>query len=1131
MRFVRRLFRLAAIALVLLATVAGAAAWYVREHADELLLTQVRAAVERSLPGVDVAVGSARFDWHDRFTLGDLAITDDAGGPVLIAPEVVVEIDRDRLLGTREFTIRRVTLVGPEVELARAVDGTWRIESLLARLPSGGGKPPEIAVTDGTLALVLERPGADPVRVGLADITLAVRPDGDRGLKLAASTAVEAGPRIEAEGAIDLARWTWSVRGRAEGVDTSGPLVSLVTAYDPAASRRFVALAAGVTGAAPSRPIRTVSLEDDSFGGEPAAQAKPPLGVSLEADVDFAVSLPDPAGEILFDVTGDARAGRIEHAALPLPLEGVAGRVRVTNDGLTVSDLVGNHGDARLAVDGAMSFRSASAPEIVPASSEEAGPAARPDRFDVTLREVALTPEVIALLPGGTGEVTRGLDPTGVVDVALRVSPREATGGWDLEAFRLVTTGATLRPRPFPLPVTDVSGEIKLVDRDRLEVTAKGLADGYPIDCVGTVIRRGDGPGEVESAVRVTAAAATLTPAAVAACPPTARQIFRTLGLSAAGAIEVAFYRPPVSMAPLQWTLTTDVTDAVVRHEAFPYELRDVTGRVTFDAVSGDWNFEDLRGRHGEVVVTGGGLCRGGDGHALEIRLDVADAPLDRDLFAACTDELKAAWRHLRPTGTISGPVDIAWRTGEPTAIALPALSWTGGTLNSVGFPYLIERIDAGLAYADGVVTIDRFAGRHGETTIAGTGRCVVGAGEEWEFRIGRLDVDGLRADADLRRAVGPALREFLIAANPRGPLAVDGAIALRGRPDTPAVAAAWDLATRFRGADWTVGLEATDTAGVVRCRGTFDGTDARFDGLIDLDHATILEQRAVNVTGPFRYRSGKLVVGSPRVFGLAAGGTAGIPPAERLTGELIGGAWTVDALVEPAAAGKRYALRSTLAGGRLQDYTSLTGVDTLRGVVNGWIDLRGAVPAVTVAGGPAATIDGRGQLEISPAALWELPVLVETLKVLNLRPADRTAFHFAFADFRIDDDGFKFDTIDLVGDAISMRGRGVAGWDETLDLFLYSFAPQQRFTVPVIGQLWNRATAGWVGVEVRGTVTNPTQRVIGAPVLNDAVRGFLDSFDPTRREPPTLDLEGLRFAAPAEANRRGGRGWSGGVK
>ncbi|MEM1060941.1 MAG: hypothetical protein AAGJ97_01300, partial [Planctomycetota bacterium] len=987
-------------------------------------------------------------------------------------------------------------------------------------------------VTDGTLNLVIERFAAGPVEVELRDADLTVRPDDAGRLLLRASTDVAGQSSLEMTGVIDLERWTWRLKGRATGVDTSGPLVDLATAYSPDVSRQLAAW----SYADGRGPIRTASLEDAaSTAAEPPFTPESlPLALAIEADVDFDVALPDPAGDIRFRVVGDARAGRVEHPRLPFPLDDVAGRISVTNAGLRIENLVGRHDGATFDVAGELAFP-ADAGRVVPASSSpgQAGAAdAFANRFTARLDDVELTPEVLAVLPGGVGQVMRSLDPQGRVDVTLAAEPRAGSGAWDLSELHVKAVDAAVRPKPFPLAVTGVTGEVRLVEADRIGVSLSGVADGYPVDCVGTIIRRGDGPGQVEAAIRLTAAEAALTPAVAAACPPQARDVFRMLGLAAEGAVEVGLYRAPVSMAPLQWTLATEVSDGSVRHESFPYDVRGVTGRVTYDAVRGRWNFEGLRGRHGDVAVSADGNCvRTPDGYSLDVDLDVENCPLDRDLFAAISDELRAAWRHLRPTGVLGGPVDLTWRTGEYTEIALPDLRWTGGTLNSVGFPYFMERIDADLAYKNGTVTVTRFDGRHGPTTVGGRGRVVVADDGGWDFRIDRLDVDELRVDDDLKRAVSPTLREFFEAANPRGPLTLDGAIALRGRADTANVAAAWDLETRFGGADWTFGVDVSDTAGVVRCRGTFDGVDSRFDGLIDLDHATVLEQRAVDIRGPFRYRGGKLVVGSPRVFGLVPGGTADIPAADRLSGELIGGAWTVDVLVEPTAGGSAYAVRSTLSGGRLRDYTSLAGVDTLRGVVNGWVDVRGTVPFATPIGTDppvSATIGGRGQVEVSPAALYELPVLVETFKVLNFRPPDRTAFHFAFADFRINDSGFVFDTIDLVGDAISMRGRGTAGWDETLDLFLYSFAPQQRFTVPVIGQLWNRATAGWVGVEVTGTINEPAQRVVGAPMLNDAVRGFLNTFDPNRREPPVLNLESLPVPTVPQSARRGGRGWSG---
>ena len=158
----------------------------------------------------------------------------------------------------------------------------------------------------------------------------------------------------------------------------------------------------------------------------------------------------------------------------------------------------------------------------------------------------------------------------------------------------------------------------------------------------------------------------------------------------------------------------------------------------------------------------------------------------------------------------------------------------------------------------------------------------------------------------------------------------------------------------------------------------------------------------------------------------------------------------------------------------------------------------------------------GRGQMRSNPAALYELPVIVQLANLIG--PPDKTAFRYALLDFNIANSQFLFNSIDLVGDAFSMRGRGTARFDGRLNLDFYSMLPRSGLRIPFVSAIVGEATKGWVGVKIRGTTSAPAAKVVPAPQLDEALKRFLGAFG-TR--PPT-NVPRLIIPSSAPPQRRG---------
>jgi hypothetical protein len=116
--------------------------------------------------------------------------------------------------------------------------------------------------------------------------------------------------------------------------------------------------------------------------------------------------------------------------------------------------------------------------------------------------------------------------------------------------------------------------------------------------------------------------------------------------------------------------------------------------------------------------------------------------------------------------------------------------------------------------------------------------------------------------------------------------------------------------------------------------------------------------------------------------------------------------------------------------------------------------------------------------------------------RALRLDSPDRTAFERADLVFNIGNSRFNFETIDLVGNAISLKGRGYVRFDGAMQLDFYSMLARSEIRFPIVHEIAKKLSRGWVGVKVTGNIGTPQTTIIPVPEFDDAVKQFLGTFD-----------------------------------
>jgi len=244
-------------------------------------------------------------------------------------------------------------------------------------------------------------------------------------------------------------------------------------------------------------------------------------------------------------------------------------------------------------------------------------------------------------------------------------------------------------------------------------------------------------------------------------------------------------------------------------------------------------------------------------------------------------------------------------------------------------------------------------------------------------------------------------------------------------------------------------------------------------------------------VQGPFTIQPGLILLGSPREPQQGAGGHIS---ARCYDGTISGDAWIKrDKPVQvPPTAGEgsatapwKFSLRANVAQvnlGRLAREAAV-GRQHLSGRADGILILNGSSQG-------ARDLQGRGNLQLRDANIYELPVMLSLLKVLSLKEPDLTAFTTSDVEFVIHGDHGQiyFPRIDLNGDALSLAGRGSMGFDKQLAL---AFKPQlgnSRAKIPILGDFLRSASGQIVELYVGGTLEHPETHREPFPAIKEAL-------------------------------------------
>jgi hypothetical protein len=862
---------------------------------------------------------------------------------------------------------------------------------------------------------------------------------------------------------------------------------------------------------------------------------------SLPPSIAGQIAQPDSlSGTLSFSATADSRHGdnalprfelngrlerfSLDDSRLPLPLRDCSATFLINNDGVVVQNAAGT-------LEGQSTFN------VSYVQSGLLQKTAWRCKGDVKQFLFDRRPRLRPWLPKFCDKFCRDFSPTGTSDISFDLShdgnklSRTITGILTDMSFSFIR---------MPYRVDHCTGQVKLVN-DRCDFVLRSKIENQPVGLHGFANNLGPGllptyqvnlqvPGSVRIDEKLLTAADAQPKLAevVRAFNPTGR-------VGGSGTIE---RRKP--LGPIEKRFELRLSDCNIRHKNFDYPIYNVAGNVSVKNSS--YVFKNLSGNNSSGFVDCQGVWNAREG--LNLNFQCRSIPLNDQLRLALKPEIQAIWQGFQPRGTIDQlNVAMTMPVGAKEVeldveATLPEVSDANSNYVSIfptWFPYKINYLAGKINVGHGRIVLTDMSGRHNSTTLACHGRGSY-SDASWSLRLKNLLVNSLQVDADLLAAVPKSMQTPLAQLRFSGLANVNGQITLGGakqsnqfnqrqprsnnpRPSTGNTiqlvshlstdagddsrydaqvqdsksSMAWNVTVNMAQASMLVGLPLKNVFGGVKLTGIYDGETVVCNGQVDFDSLTAYDNQVTNVTGPFkienhRVSAGTFVNAETRMPSQmhASNIRTGQPPsrqintANSISGILHKGVVRLDAQMNTSTKGEFY-LQTTMADGCL-----LTACQELAPDLQ---DVSGhSFAQFRMQGDASGTHShrGNGTIQLRDAKIYELPVFISLLKILNVRQLTRTAFDSGDIEFQIMGERIIFDRMEFTGDAISLIGNGEMNLDWDIDLDFYSVMGRNKIEIPLISKLYRAGSQRTLAIKIDGKLDNPRTHRQVLPELND---------------------------------------------
>jgi hypothetical protein len=1107
---------------------AGVGSVWLWTNSDRLIRQQVLKTFDKAAPDLQLQVDGLEFVSTSSLRITGVQIRDrETRRAILRAREVVATVDETELIENQNVIVRSIHITGIEVLLQRSETGRWNWQEYkFQRISDNPLIPPSVILENVRAQIQLEHgSGIPPANLIVTSPSFQAVPKSAEVYDFSGSLALPGAGSLALNGTSNLVSREWNLRGQLAGVTADQSLMEIAKSTAPQLAEQLQRLDAKIARVLPAQvETRTTDSSPATSAIVVGASGVSPRFMGV-LDIDFQIE--KGADQIVPDLRlkVEVRDGQLSSPVVPVRLSDVRATFFWGNSQVIFRLLNARDGDA-----------------LVTGQFEMAlGENAPAPKATVHLEKFPINKQLQPLFPEKTQKLFDHFQPSGTVtgDIAVQRFP---SGKWLPVSMDGIAENASLIFHKFQYPVTSVRAklhqqpmatEAATMDSVVLDIVADGMLGSRPVQGSGWI--RNPGP-ELELKFHVEVQDLPLDGRFRDALDGKGRKVIDSLNIDGLGSAKVECHRAPGLNQPTDIQLFTTVREGKVRFSKFPYEIHGLDGELSYDSKAKYWRFTNLHGWHDKGELHAGGSFRGlPEPGELQLSITAENASLDSDLFNALNPSSRKLWTMLQPTGSVSLTTKIDWTStpGHIPVVELQNIRIFDASIYPTPFPYRMNIQEARLSYKPndpkfaGVhhCTIESLKADHDGSPIVATD-CWAELSPDgyWQLHLNNLNATGLKPDDQLRAALPTNWRDTLSRLSQSGRISVESSelefsgLANGAAPPT----AAWSLNMRLQECAVSAGLDLTRVSGLVGAYGTWDGYHLQNKGQIRLDHAEVLEMAITDIHGPYTMSEDELVLGCREIIKTTAK-PAEVARDRRIMANAFRGTLEMDGIID-LKKGSEYEFFGELKDALLEDYAArqLPDQRNMKGVVNAWLSVNGD-------GDSAANLKGRGQLLISPAALYEVPVILEMLNALStlqFAVPNRAAFNYALMSFNIRDEAFEFEPIDLSGDSLALRGRGRVGFGGDVMLDFYSRPP---ITNNPLKNLVVSSTTSLVTVQVRGTTSNP-QTTRGSRKIDDSLREFFGAFEPRPGSPvPALNIPRMfgipngtqATQNPATGNRR----------
>ncbi len=799
-----------------------------------------------------------------------------------------------------------------------------------------------------------------------------------------------------------------------------------------------------------------------------------------------------PDGTMRIGGTLEPEDMSISYMYFPYKLTNVRGRLVLADGAMSIKDVTGRHGPARLTITGTAS---------ADGRTYDINTDAINVPFDDDLRE-AIGTKMAGIWPtinpvgrgSGHVQVTRGQGQTrDRVRVAVRLDGE-----------------ASMCHEMFPYRVDKLMGEIRIDDSDVAVDSLQGQRGGMSCTLAGTI--KGADSKTPDVNMTINAKRFPIDEALSAALGEKARAMLAQLHASGQAMTARATLRQSRG-GPLEYDIRADLAGVNYQLESFPYSVTGAGGVVTI--ASDRLVMEKLDGVHGRSPFrVKGEVLLGGAKPGVDLHVLSEDVPLDDDLFKAIPPAAKRAWERLAPAGKADLAVD--YRQGLPGMAAGSDFAVTlrpkGMDLQYQEFPYRFRNVTGTAVITPGRIALDSMHAADGQTAFDVSG--AIAYDEASSLANLSLKAANLAIDADLLKALPKTAGSLMDSIKPggacdlditdlrmaRGPspnalaggLASSGTLALRmparvpssasapstaaSAPATQETAPTWsfDGAVALRDARLDVGFGDKTVTGTIKGQWGAGGDGMGVDAEARFESLELAKRKITNISAMLRK--------SPRGASLRVEDIAARTMGGRLAGE------AEVRLVPPLGS----AIQLKVNDISLFDLFN-AGIDDPAKQVKIEGSMAGTLSLITRPGQQVSQ-QAAGELYLSKAKTNRAPVVVSPQKVMLVFLPGGTPFNDGVVRYELKGNTLLLKEIYLNASGLSLVGSGrIDTKTEALQMTFLSKVGGSLPRIESLGLLLDQLSRQISEIRVTGTLTKPIVRNVSLGSVEDAIKRLTD--------------------------------------